>query len=52
MGLDSVELLMDIENFFSIQIPDTEAEKIYTIQNMVDSVAAHLNISKNFRKRS
>ena len=47
MGLDSVELLMAIENFFGIQIPDAEAEKIYTIQNMVDSVAAHLSISNN-----
>src|SRR5215203_1088044 len=44
MGLDSVELLMEVENYFGIRIPDAEAEKIYTIQLMVDSVAAHLNI--------
>jgi hypothetical protein len=45
MGLDSVELLMEIENYFGIRISDAEAEKIYTIQLMVDSVAAHLNIT-------
>ena len=45
MGLDSVELLMEIENYFGIRIPDSEAEKIYTIQLMVDSVANHLNIT-------
>ncbi len=44
MGLDSVELLMEVENYFGIRIPDAEAEKIYTIQLMVDSVAGHLNI--------
>ena len=45
MGLDSVELLMEVENFFGIRIPDAEAEKMYTIKIMVDSVAAHLNIT-------
>ena len=44
MGLDSVELLMEFENYFKIQIPDSEAEKILTIQNMIDVVARHLNI--------
>lgn len=45
MGLDSVELLMEIENFFGIRIPDQEAEKITTIGLMVNSVANHLNIT-------
>jgi acyl carrier protein len=47
MGLDSIELLMEIENYFNIRVPDAEAEKIYTVQSMVDSVAAHLHISEN-----
>ena len=38
MGLDSVELLMSVENKFGIRIKDSEAEKIYTVQNFVDSV--------------
>ena len=50
MGLDSVELLMEVEKFFDINIPDLEAEKIYTIQNMVDSVAGHLNITNESMK--
>lgn len=45
MGLDSVELLVEIENYFSIEIPDTEAAEIFTVQNMVDVAAKHLHIS-------
>ncbi len=44
MGLDSIELLMEVENYFGIQIPDAEAEKIYTVRLMLDCVAKHLNI--------
>ena len=47
MGLDSVELVIDIENYFHISIPDIEAEKITAIKLMVDCVATHLNISNN-----
>ncbi|MEV4885304.1 hypothetical protein MRBLMN1_003840 [Chitinophaga ginsengisegetis] len=45
MGLDSVDLLVAIENYFGIQIPDTEAQEIFTVQNMVDVVAKHLHLS-------
>ena len=44
MGLDSVELLMEVEKFFNIRIPDNEAENITTVQLMVDSVSFHRNI--------
>ena len=47
MGLDSVELVMEVENYFEISIPDSEAEKICTVQNMVDAVARHLNLTDN-----
>ena len=44
MGLDSVELIMKVEKYFEIRIPDVEAEKIYTIQHMVEAIARQLNI--------
>lgn len=45
MGLDSVELVMEVEKYFSISIPDTEAEKAYTVGKLVDCVARILNIT-------
>ena len=47
MGLDSVELVIEVENYFGISIPDLEAEKADTVQAMVDTVARHLNITEN-----
>ncbi len=44
MGLDSVELLVEWEKYFNIQIPDPEAEKILTVQDAVDCVSRHLHI--------
>lgn len=45
MGLDSVELIMNFENYFKIQIPDPEAEKLDTVKKVVDSISIHLNIT-------
>ena len=47
MGLDSIELIMEVEKYFGISIPDSEAEKVYTVQAMVDTVARHLNVIEN-----
>ncbi len=47
MGLDSVELLMSVEDKFGIQIEDSEAEKIYTVQNFVDSVYSKIITNPN-----
>lgn len=44
MGLDSVELLVEFEKFFNIEVPDLEASKIYTIEDMVNTIAIHLGI--------
>ncbi len=38
MGLDSVELLINVEKHFDINIPDPEAAKIYTLQDFADCV--------------
>ena len=43
MGLDTVDLLIKVENHFSISIPNSEAEQIVTVQNYYDTVARHLN---------
>lgn len=45
MGLDSVELLVEVEKYFNIQITNSDAAKINTVQSMVDMVCQYLNIS-------
>ena len=41
-SLDTVELVMALEEAFGCEIPDEDAEKITTVQQAVDYVAAHL----------
>ena len=41
-SLDTVELVMALEEEFECEIPDEEAEKITTVQQAVDYVKAHL----------
>ena len=40
-SLDTVELVMALEEEFDCEIPDEEAEKITTVKQAVDYVAAH-----------
>ena len=40
-SLDTVELCMAIEEEFCIQIPDAEAEKIFSVEDAVSFVATH-----------
>jgi acyl carrier protein len=35
-SLDTVELIMALEEEFDIEIPDSDAEKIRTVQNVLD----------------
>jgi len=42
-SLDTVELVMALEEEFECEIPDEDAEKITTVQQAVDYVTAHLN---------
>lgn len=44
MGLDSIELILEVEKYFSISIPDPEAEKAYTVGKLVDCVAKILDV--------
>ena len=38
-SLDTVELVMALEEAFEIEIPDEDAEKIKTVQDTVDYIA-------------
>ncbi len=41
-SLDTVELVMALEEEFETEIPDEEAEKIGTVQAAIDYVKAHV----------
>lgn len=41
-SLDTVELVMALEEEFGCEIPDEEAEKITTVQQAIDYINAHL----------
>jgi len=40
-SLDTVELVMALEEEFECEIPDEEAEKIQTVQNALDYITAN-----------
>jgi acyl carrier protein len=42
-SLDTIELVMAFEEAFGIEIPDEDAEKIKTVKDAIDYVAAHVN---------
>ena len=39
-SLDTVELVMALEEEFGVEIPDEDAEKIITVQNAIDYIKA------------
>jgi acyl carrier protein len=41
-SLDTVELVMALEEEFDCEIPDEEAEKITTVQQAIDYINAHM----------
>ena len=41
-SLDTVELVMALEEHFDIQIPDEDAEKITTVKDALAYIEAHL----------
>ena len=40
-SLDTVELIMSFEEEFGVEIPDTEAEKIKTVQDVINYIEAN-----------
>ena len=47
MGLDSVELLVESENFFQISIPDREAEDVLTVQDFGSCASKYVKFSSD-----
>lgn len=45
-SLDTVELIMSLEEEFDIEIPDEEAEKVKSVQQVVDYIHGHLSAGK------
>ena len=42
-SLDTVELVMALEEEFDVEIADEDAEKIATVQNAIDYIKDHTN---------
>jgi acyl carrier protein len=45
-SLDTVELVMALEEAFDIEIPDEDAEKIRTVQDAISYIDKHSKVSK------
>ncbi|HIE14775.1 TPA: acyl carrier protein [Candidatus Bathyarchaeota archaeon] len=41
-SLDALELIMELESFFGFEIPDEDAEKLFTILDIVDYLEKRL----------
>ena len=41
-SLDTVELVMEFEQEFDVEIPDEEADKIRTVQEAIDHIREHM----------
>jgi len=42
-SLDTVELVMALEEEFNAEIPDEDAEKIATVQDAIDFISKHMD---------
>lgn len=41
-SLDTVELVMQLEDEFNLEIPDEEAEKLTTVSSVVEYIESHI----------
>ncbi len=51
MGLDTVEMIVLVEDTFGIQIKDEDAENIATVGQLIDHVHGKLKDRPSYRKR-
>jgi len=42
-SLDTVELIMKFEDEFNMEIPETEAEKLRTVQDAIDYITSRMS---------
>ncbi len=42
MGLDAIEILLEVDRDFGIKIPDDESENLLTMADLRDSIVKHL----------
>ena len=50
-SLDIVELVMNLEDHFNLQIPDEEAEKLVTVKNAIDYISSHIETKPDTDKK-
>ena len=48
-SLDTVELVMALEEEFECEIPDEDAEKITTVQYLVSHIVSALSVCRRYR---
>ncbi|CAG2113904.1 unnamed protein product [Medioppia subpectinata] len=54
LGLDSldiVELVVELEDEFALEIPDADAERLLTVQSLVDWVVQYLEAKGHYNQR-
>ena len=42
MGLDTVELVMDVEDHFGVILPEDDSQRIRTIEDLADVILARI----------
>ncbi len=46
-SLDTVELVMALEEEFNMEIPDEDAEKIKTVGDAIEYIKSHANVAQS-----
>ncbi|WP_432799248.1 hypothetical protein [Poriferisphaera sp. WC338] len=47
MGLESIELILDVEDVFGINLPDTEVERVRTVGQLCNLIRQHVGTNHN-----